>query len=691
MREVRSASVALVAAIAIVSACASGASGGALPDLRGYELVSPPEKNAGDVMAHPARTRAAVDGDAVVFSSLTSFGDAHGMNIVAEYVSQRDAKIGTNGWATHAILPKLDPFSVNNVSVAGYNTTYEGEFADDLSRGILRTGTNLSGDPNLGTIANLYLRTDMLSLGTGSYLTVTSCAICVSPFTRDQQSGFAGFADATPDFGQIIFESSLNLVPEASGDSVKLYEWDHGTVRLAGILPSALGGGMAPTSVAGTGARAISNYTLRTISDDGRRIFFTDNSSSFGFGRSGDLYMRLDHASTVRIDASERTECLGQDPCPGSASSRFETASADGTKAFFTSSESLTDSDTNAGPDLYMYDSTLPDEDPHNLTLISLDSKGSDLPGLTTGVLGASADGSYVYFFHGSQLVPEGPAVDGHDGLYVWHDGALRYIDTLVGGSFDQEPNSLGTSYGLSLLRSRVSPDGRHLLFSVQPDGPAALYLYEYGIESPTCVSCDPNDASAITDAAFTMRTAVGASQPTSHLNHALSEDGRYVFFTTRDRLVREDQNGKLDVYEYDSAARQTHLLSTGTDASDSFFLDASADGRDVFFVTRERLLGWDKDAAYDLYDARVGGGLPEPPPTPSECGDDACQGALAGAPGAVKPLTSGFFKGNDNVRSAHKPKAKKCARGKVRKRVHGRIRCVKRRHTAQRTGRGQR
>ncbi len=713
MKEMRSAGVALVAALVTVGVFASIASGGTMPDQRRYELVSPPAKNAGDVMPLPSRTRAGVSGDAVAFSSLTSFVDARGMGITAEYLSRRDARPGTNGWATHATLPKLDPFSADGITVAGANTTYLGEFSDDLSEGVLRTGTNLSGDPNLGTIANLYLRTDLLNAGAGSYSTVTLCSVCVSPFTQPQQSGFAGFADATPDFTHILFDSRLNLVSETSGGALKSYEWDHGTVRLAGVLPDAMGGGMAPASMAGTGARS-NNYTLHTISDDGRRIFFTDNSTTFD--RTGTLYMRLDHTTTAQINASERTDCADQDPCVGSAEpdpngttpARFETANVQGTRVFFTSAEALTDSDTNASPDLYMYDASLPDSDPNNLTLLSLDSEGTDPEGGVTGVLGASSDGSYVYFLDNSQLVSGAPSVDSHDGLYVWHEGNLRYIGTLTGGGADRDANSLGTSFVLSSLGSRVSADGLHLLFTSHSgdgltgydqagpgceSGCSELYLYTYGTEPPTCVSCNPSGAPATSDAAFTLATATGAAQPTSHLSHALSDDGRYVFFTTKERLVPEDRNGKLDAYEYDSAAGAVHLISGGESTSDSFFLDASASGRDVFFVTRERLLGWDTDAAYDLYDARVDGGFPEPSPTVSECGDDLCQGPQTESPAVDEPLTSAFFSGNDNARVAtHHAKAKKkCARGKVRKRVHGRTRCVKRAHKAQRNARGQR
>jgi hypothetical protein len=85
---------------------------------------------------------------------------------------------------------------------------------------------------------------------------------------------------------------------------------------------------------------------------------------------------------------------------------------------------------------------------------------------------------------------------------------------------------------------------------------------------------------------------------------------------------VPEDSNGKIDTYEFDTATGQVHLLSSGTDTGDSYFMDASGAGDDVFILTRERLAGWDTDNNYDLYDVREPhaghpAGFPDPPPVP--------------------------------------------------------------------------
>ena len=71
-------------------------------------------------------------------------------------------------------------------------------------------------------------------------------------------------------------------------------------------------------------------------------------------------------------------------------------------------------------------------------------------------------------------------------------------------------------------------------------------------------------------------------------------------------------------------------LISSGTSAEESAFLDASENGDDVFFLTASRLVPQDVDTALDVYDAHVcSAASPCPPPsaavTPA-CEGDACQ-----------------------------------------------------------------
>jgi hypothetical protein len=125
------------------------------------------------------------------------------------------------------------------------------------------------------------------------------------------------------------------------------------------------------------------------------------------------------------------------------------------------------------------------------------------------------------------------------------------------------------------------------------------------------------------------------------------------VFFNTGDSLVPTDIDGTTDAYEFDTLTGQVHLLSSGrAGSSGSYFLDASADGRDVFFITRDQLVGWDVDAQFDMYDARVEGGLPGPAPEALGCVGDGCQGLPATGPGLLSP-GSALVAGAGNLKSA--------------------------------------
>jgi hypothetical protein len=316
-----------------------------------------------------------------------------------------------------------------------------------------------------------------------------------------------------------------------------------------------------------------------------------------------------------------------------------------------------------------------------------------------------------VYFVANGQLVVGEPA-GVTQGLYVWHDGAIRYI-----GRFDDSNlaafNTSATAWEfVSATRtSRVSPDGRHLLFMAMLDdgfrgrgGYAGydhgsscgnpcreLYLYSADSGRLTCVSCNPLATVATGDALTDLFPGVSASLTTQHLSNALSDDGQHVFFTTTEGLVVEDANGKADAYEYDVASGRVHLISSGTSASDSYFMDASSDGKNAFFVTRQRLVGWDIDDSYDLYDARVGGGFPDPVPGAQPCLGEGCRGAVAGAPGAAAGASAQFRGAGDQAARLRKHKSssrkpKRCRGRAVLRRVRGKRKCVRlRRHRGRR------
>ena len=680
---------------------------GFLPDDRGWEQVSPVDKNGADVIPYSTRTRAAADGGAATFTSLIASGDVQGTGIASEYMAIRNGTPGTTGWATHAITPKQDPLTLL-AATNGLDPVWENELSGDLSHGVFRAWSPLGLAPNVENVENLYLRSDLRTAGPGSYTLLTSCPACSSPLEPitdpSQEPHLAG---TSADFTHVIFESIYPLVAGATAHPAippfipavpNLYEWDNGTLRLAGILPN---GTVAARSIAGRGAAGF--YTLHTISTDGSRIIFTDDSATGD--DTGVLYQRIDGTSTIQLNASEKTNGSGPggtDP-GGPRPATYWAASDDGTRVFFTTSEQLTNDDTNSAADLYMYDANAPGG--HHLTRLSVDNNPSDAENDAIGVIGTSSDGHTVYFVGFGQLVAGKPTLFANIGIYEWHDGTVSYIGRMPAPESDRPLDLPGTT-ALAAMAARVTPDGRHMLFvshrgtglvgydqaNCNGNGCEEVYVYSADTHQLACASCNPSGAPATVDATVGTTTGQGGATGTAHLNHPLSDDGKHVFFSTAEALVPEDVNGRSDVYEYDVSSGTVHLLSSGTSSDDSYFMDASASGSDAFFVTRQQLTGWDDDQSIDLYDARIGGGLPEPPVTAAACEGDACRGAgSAPAGGAVSG--SATFAGPGNAlapavvssqpsrrrAAASKPARLKCRHGFVVRRVHGRSRCVKR------------
>jgi hypothetical protein len=683
-----------------------------LPDCRAYELVSPPAKNGGSVLADTGRTRAASDGSAVGFAAMAAFGTPLGTGIATDYIAVRDAPGmagASNGWSTHAITPLQSGSTLDGLTNT-LEPLYVGDFTRDLAGGVFFAQSPLTDDPSTAGVPNLYLRTDLRAAGAGTYDLLTRCPLCESNgrplpalaltdqngLTANQMRPFV--AGMTPDAGHVIFESRQQLTVDTppSINRVEVYEWDHGTVRLAGRIPPSGDTqcddvSQAPScvassfSVAGQGVGAVGGgggsvlvpHALSDGSDGHTRIFFTRPTRPDGVtpdptSLSGQLFMRTDGTSTVQLNAYENSPGI-----PGPAT--YLDASADGERVFFSTHDALTnDAPADGLGKIYMYDVTRPAGS--RLTFLSRDDEPADGTGSAVGMIGASADGHYAYLVVDSQLVSGQPLLGSSGaGMYLWHDGTLRYIGPAIEDSstLQAELFSAGTTNGRR--QARVTPDGRHMLFSaisgtgltgydhgscsIIGGGCRELYVYSADSGTVACASCNPTGAPATAMATDVVRALAGASQTSVHQNEAITDDGSRVFFSTAEALVPEDINSRSDAYEYDVASRTVHLLSSGTSTWDSWFLDASANGDDAFFVTNEELVGWDRDQAYDLYDARGGGGWPEPSPQPEACGESSCRGPLASAPSVLGAPASATLEGAGNLEpeaTKHPPTSRK-------------------------------
>ncbi len=233
-------------------------------------------------------------------------------------------------------------------------------------------------------------------------------------------------------------------------------------------------------------------------------------------------------------------------------------------------------------------------------------------------------------------------------------------------------------------------------LTSYDNAGQGELYLYDAASGALACVSCNPSGAPATSEAYLAGNLSITAApERNAFLTRNLSEDGNRVFFQTQEALVPQDKNGQTDVYEWEregaggadgcsrlsacfseSSGGCLYLISTGESGDPSYFGDASANGNNVFFFTRQALVGQDQDENYDLYDARVEGGIAAQNhhPRPS-CTGEGCLGPVDPSPVFDAPA-SATFAGTGNLKPPPaKPKkvVVKCPKGK--KRSHRRCR----------------
>jgi len=150
------------------------------------------------------------------------------------------------------------------------------------------------------------------------------------------------------------------------------------------------------------------------------------------------------------------------------------------------------------------------------------------------------------------------------------------------------------------------------------------------------------------------------------------------MVFNSSDALAPRDLDERQDVYEWRSGSAP-QLISTGVSPFDSSLLTASADGKDVFFFTRDTLVPQDQNGTLaKLYDARDEGGFPflaEPHPCKAS---DECHGAGSEAPPAAEIGSiigaGGNFegpKGGGGCRKGFVRRAGKCVRKHRRPRHH--------------------
>jgi hypothetical protein len=569
-----------------------------LPDCRAYELVSPADKNGGAIQGFNGISggsvlQAAANGEAATFGSSASFGaGAQGAPAASQYIARRSP----GGWSTENITtPSVSGSYGDEPNGVPYQL-----FSTDLARGLLLNGVHCRGDqmggcpvanpPLPGSAAplgyqNYYLRDEE---GGGFQALITHAD---APELKLSAEAFSvSLAGATPDLRHVALSTCAKLtsnateVPGCDSGGPNLYEWSEGALRLLNLLPGETHGTPDAHLAAPAGA----------ISANGSRVYFSEGEDAFLYLREGE--------GTQWVD-----ELVG-------GGGTFQAASADGSVAFYTKAEKL-----------YRYQAQ-----PKTSELLAEGVKG---------VLGASEDGSYVYYL----------AVTG---LFLEHNGTITKVAAAADSS--DYPPATGAA--------RVSPDGAHLAFlskasltgygntdanTHEPD--SEVFLYNAASKELTCASCRPSGKAPLGPSTIpgAIANGVGEAATQAYKPRDLSANGGRLFFNSRDVLAAKDANTHQDVYQWEAkgsgsclqASGCISLISGGQGGLDAEFIDASPDGHDAFFLTDSSLVLQDP-GSQDLYDAREEGGYPAPP-TPIECGGDTCQ-PLPPEPEDPTPGTAG-------------------------------------------------
>lgn len=639
-----------------------------LPDGRAYEMVSPSQKGGAEAtqtFRGGAMIQAAEAGDGLAYLADAPIGSEPGSSPTRTQVM---ARRGQREWASTDISI---PGEYSPRVGTGLGDML---FSSDLS---LTAAEPLKLLKPISSEVPATLKREVYLHDTSSTVyrpLVTSAPSVPTQFPFEG----VRLAGATPDLSHVVLGSYLALTPNAVEGHENVYVWSSGELELASILPDGTsavdatlggtGGENTRHAISDDGSRVVWSVgsdkalyvrdmatersqqvdaaqggtqsgegVFRAASSDATKIFFTDGKPLTSDAFRTDLYVFDASSGSLTNLTQDQGDSQGADV------RSVLGASEDGEEVYFVAGGGLAPGAVVGANNLYLarhagatWETTL------IATLSEDDARGvadeGDLIGLSARV---SPDGHFLAFMSNAKLT-----------------------------GYDNRDANSGQSDEEVYLYNHTAESLRCV--SCNPTGARPVGEYDTG-SAP--LAMDPtliwfNRWLAATIPGWTpMSHVVSPYQP-----RYLSDSGR-LFFNSSDALVGGDSNGREDVYEYEPSgtgscseeAGCVSLISSGTGGSDAAFLDASGTGDDVFFLTHDRLLPQDFDTNVDVYDARACTAshpcFPVQPAVPPPCvTGDSCKPAPAPAPGAFGAPASATFAGEGNVKPASPTAVKKKA-----------------------------
>jgi hypothetical protein len=392
-------------------------------------------------------------------------------------------------------------------------------------------------------------------------------------------------------------------------------------------------------------------------SADGSVVFFTTTEKLV----TGDTDNRLDvfeRSKDAAAGGEYVTRIVSIGPIGGNQAhnASFGAASADGSRVFFTTQESLVAGDTDHSTDVYVRDLSL-----NTTALVSRGDNasctgsecGNGVVNASFAAGGVAAGGEKAFFTTAEDLSPQdqdsstdaymrnidtgattlvsqgaascagsgcgnGPvgvvfrhtSSDGSKAIFTSTeglvagdgDGLVDIYQRDLGGGTTSLVSSAGTCPGVlncSAVYGGASADGSHVFFETNEriggsDGDESADLYDWSGGTAVLASTGPDGGNGDDNVTYAGN----------------SPDGAAAFFHTDERLdATADTDGVRDVYRRSGGV--TTLVSTGPEGGNgsvpATFRWASSDGSAAIFVTEEALLAADTDVQLDVYE-RAGG-----------------------------------------------------------------------------------
>jgi hypothetical protein len=504
-----------------------------------------------------------------------------------------------------------------------------------------------------------------------------------------ENGGFIGDRIASPDFSHYAFSAiRLAFTPdgltEAPGSA---YDNNLETETVEKISVDEEGNDLEQDPAVAGGFEAEREYIeLPAISRDGSHILMSTRAA----GGLVHLFLHIQGRGTFDISSDYNGVEHGV---------HFDGMVPDGSEVFFTTVVQMTPDDEDESADLYRWD-----ESTSSLTRLSTGVVGTGnsdgcggawVQGCGVQVVPISSDGCVVndfgqglpcrdtpiasdtgeIYFYSPEQLDEGARGDaGSRNLYVWRDGAPRFVASLEPTKAAVRINVARNGRWMALVtRSTLSPfdNANHL----------EMYRYNADERQIVCVSCRRDGAPPTSDVEGSVNGLF------------LTDDGR-TFFATREALVDRDADGVKDTYEY--VKGRAYLISGGAELQEgsSIFatglLGVTPNGVNVFFSTRQTFVGQDENGpAWKIYDARTNGGIPFSRPQAPCAAADECHGDGSSPPPIQRIGSSAYLGDRGNVsptkrksKKKHRKRRKHSRRGHRRKRGKGRRGRGKRHHT---------